>query len=79
MGWLGNKLGYPLPAKVGTKELLLIGLIAGICLTVALFVAGEAFTEPVIQGAAKMGALLSAGCAIAAIIAQRLMKVRRMP
>lgn len=78
MGWLGKKLGYPLPAKVGIKELLLVGLIAGIGLTVALFVAGEAFTDPAIQGAAKMGALFSAGCAIVAIIAGRLLKVQRM-
>ena len=78
MGWIGQRMGYPLPSKVGTKELALVGLIAGVGLTVALFVAGEAFTDPVIQGAAKMGALLSGGCAIFAIIAGRLMKVRRI-
>jgi Na+:H+ antiporter, NhaA family len=78
MGWLGQRLGYPLPAKVRTKELALVGLIAGIGLTVALFVAGEAFTEPVVQGAAKMGALCSAGCAVAAIVLGRLLKVRRI-
>jgi NhaA family Na+:H+ antiporter len=77
MGWLGRRLGYPLPAHVGKKELALVGLIAGIGLTVALFVAGEAFTEPVIQGAAKMGALLSAGCAPAAILLGRLLRIRR--
>lgn len=78
MGWIGQRLGYPLPSKVGMMELALVGLIAGIGLTVALFVAGEAFTDPAIQGAAKMGALLSAGCAIVAIIMGRLMKVRRI-
>jgi NhaA family Na+:H+ antiporter len=78
MGWLGKSLGYPLPAKVGTRELLLVGLIAGIGMTVALFVAGEAFTDPAIQGSAKMGALFSAGCAIAAVVAGRMMKVRRI-
>jgi NhaA family Na+:H+ antiporter len=78
MGWLGQKLGYPLPAKVGRTELVLVGLIAGIGMTVALFVAGEAFTDPVTQGAAKMGALLSAVCAIIAIIAGRLTNVRRI-
>lgn len=78
MGWLSQRLGYPLPSKVGMKELALIGLIAGIGLTVALFVAGEAFTDPINQGAAKMGALLSVGCAIVAIIAGRLMNVRRI-
>jgi NhaA family Na+:H+ antiporter len=78
MGWIGQKLGYPLPARMAKKELVLVGLIAGIGLTVALFVAGEAFTEPVTQAAAKMGALLSAGCALLAIVLGRLMKVRRI-
>ena len=78
MGWLGHLLGYPLPKRVGNKELVLVGLIAGIGLTVALFVAGEAFTEPTIQGAAKMGALLSAGCAVIAIVAGRLLRIRRI-
>jgi NhaA family Na+:H+ antiporter len=77
MGMLGKKLGYPLPSHVGKKELLLVGLIGGLGLTVALFVAGEAFTDPLIQGAAKMGALFSAGCGILAIVAGRLMRVRR--
>jgi len=78
MGWLGKLLGYPLPENVGGKELALVGLIAGVGLTVALFVAGEAFTDPVTQGAAKMGALLSGGCAVIAIVAGRLMKIKRM-
>jgi len=79
MGWLGQKLGYPLPARVRSKELVLVGLIAGIGMTVALFVAGEAFSQPEIQGAAKMGALLSAVCAVAAIVLGKTMNVRRMP
>jgi NhaA family Na+:H+ antiporter len=78
MGLIARLLGYPLPAKVGLKELALIGLIAGIGLTVAIFVAGEAFTDPVTQGAAKMGALLSGGCALLAIMAGRLLKIRRI-
>lgn len=79
MGRLGQRLGYPLPARVGTKELLLVGVIAGIGMTVALFVAGEAFSDPVIQGAAKMGALLSAVCAPLALALGRVMGIRRMP
>lgn len=78
MAKAGDLLGYPLPSKVGTKELALVGLIAGCGLTVALFVAGEAFTDPAIQGAAKMGALFSAFCGVAAIAAGRLMKIRRI-
>lgn len=78
MGWIGHRLGYSLPNKVRNKELALVGLIAGIGLTVALFVAGEAFPDPVTQGAAKMGALLSVTCAIVAIIAGRLLKLKRI-
>jgi Na+:H+ antiporter, NhaA family len=78
MGWLGRHMGYPLPEKVGGKELALVGLIAGIGLTVALFVSGEAFPDPGTQGAAKMGALLSGGCAIVAIVVGRLLKIRRI-
>ncbi|HZV81795.1 MAG TPA: Na+/H+ antiporter NhaA [Geobacteraceae bacterium] len=78
MGVVGKKLGYPLPSRVGGKELFLIGLIAGIGLTVALFVAGEAFTDPVIQGAAKMGALLSGGCGIAAFVLGRVLGIKRI-
>ena len=37
----------------------MVGFIASMGLTVALFVAGEAFTDPELQGEAKMGALLS--------------------
>ncbi|HSR35970.1 MAG TPA: Na+/H+ antiporter NhaA [Desulfurivibrionaceae bacterium] len=77
MGWLGTKLGYPLPHRIHTKELALIGLVAGIGMTVALFVAGEAYANPVVQGAAKMGALFSSGCALVALIIGRLLKVRR--
>lgn len=78
-GMAGGKLGYPLPAGVGRKELALVGAIAGIGLTVALFVAGEAFVDPITQGGAKMGALLSAVCALVAVVAGRRMKVARRP
>ncbi len=78
MGWLGKRLGYPLPHRMGGKELALVGLIAGIGLTVALFVAGEAFTDPLHQGAAKMGALMSAGCGLLALAAGRIFNVRRI-
>jgi NhaA family Na+:H+ antiporter len=68
MGSLGEKMGFPLPHGMKKKELLIVGIIAGFGFTVALFVAGEAFIDPVLQGAAKMGALLSAGVAIIALV-----------
>ena len=56
---LAIRLGFPLPKGMGTRELLATGFIAGIGFTVALFVAGEAFVDPVLAGGAKMGAMLS--------------------
>ncbi len=79
LGSLGEKIGFPLPKGTHKKELLLVGVIAGFGFTVALFVAGEAFTDPVLQGAAKMGAMLSAGVAIIALLLGRLLRIKRIP
>jgi NhaA family Na+:H+ antiporter len=76
-GLLGERLGFPLPRGVGRRELLVAGLVAGIGFTVALFVAGEAFIDPVLQGAAKMGAMLSCLAGLLAAGAARLLGVRR--
>lgn len=71
----GRMLGFPAPERLGGKELLLVGMIAGMGLTVSLFIAGEAFADPRIQGAAKMGALLSGAIAPVAIGLGYLLKV----
>jgi len=68
MGCLGKRLGFPLPEGMGYRELAVVGMIAGIGFTVSLFVAGEAFTDPLIQGAAKMGAILSILAAFIAVL-----------
>lgn len=73
---MGERLGFPLPRGIAGRELLLVGLIAGVGLTVALFVAGEAFSDPVVQGAAKMGALLSAVAGVGAIVIARMLRIR---
>jgi NhaA family Na+:H+ antiporter len=78
LGMLAVGLGFPLPANVHKKELLVVGIIAGIGFTVALFVAGEAFTDPVLQGAAKMGAMLSCGAALLAMIVAKLFKIKKI-
>ena len=76
-GMLGNVLGSKLPDGMNVKTLALAGLIAGLGLTVALFVSGEAYTDPGLQGAAKMGALLSAIAAPLAIILGIVLKVQK--
>jgi len=78
LGMLAVRLGFPLPENVQKKELLVVGIIAGIGFTVALFVAGEAFTDPVLQGAAKMGAMFSCVAAVLAMIVGKLFKVKNI-
>jgi len=74
-GLLARRLGFPLPQGMGTRALFVVGLTAALGLTVALFVANVAFADPALQGAAKMGALLSAVVAPVAIMAARLLGV----
>lgn len=74
--WVGDRLGFRMPAGMNAASLLLVGLTASLGLTVALFVAGVAFTEPGMQGAAKMGALLSVVVAPVVIVLARLARVR---
>jgi NhaA family Na+:H+ antiporter len=75
LGVLGEMLGFPLPHGMGKRDLLVAGLIAGIGFTVALFIAGEAFTDPAVQAAAKMGAMLSIGIFFLALTAARLLGI----
>lgn len=51
--------GWNIPKKISNVELLLIGMVAGIGLTVSLFVADIAYDDVLLKNAAKMGALLS--------------------
>jgi NhaA family Na+:H+ antiporter len=73
---LGTKLGFPLPARVGTRELVLVGSLAGIGLTVALFMAGEAFTHVQLEQQAKMGAALSFFLGLLSLLLARALGVR---
>ncbi len=76
-GRIAELIGFPLPDGMSRAHLATAGLIAGLGLTVALFVAGVAFVDPTIQGAAKMGALLSAVVFILAPILAKIMGVKR--
>ncbi len=57
--WIATLLKFGLPEGMHTKDVLMAGVIAGMGLTVALFVAGSAYTDLTIMGAAKMGALFT--------------------
>lgn len=79
MGWLAARpLGLGLPDGMRLADLPVVGCVAAIGFTVALFVAGVAFPPGTEQDAAKMGALFSFGCAAIAIIVGRLMAVEKV-
>lgn len=76
-GFLATKLGFSLPHGMKRRELLTAGLIAGTGFTVALFVAGEAFTDPIIRGAAKMGALFSLVAALFGLASGKILGIKK--
>ncbi|SMB88149.1 sodium/proton antiporter, NhaA family [Desulfonispora thiosulfatigenes DSM 11270] len=78
MANIGKMLGFPLPDGMGQKELITVGVVAAMGLTVALFVSGAAFVDPVIQGAAKMGALFSGFVAILAVIVGKVFNIKKI-
>ena len=71
-----QRVGFPLPRGMAPKHLIVAGLISGIGLTVALFVAGKAFAGPPFQDPAKMGAVLSIFVGLLALAAGALAKVK---
>jgi NhaA family Na+:H+ antiporter len=77
LGLIAAKLGFPLPDRMGVPELVMAGFVAALGLTVALFVAGAAFTDPTLLGQAKMGALFSGFVGLAAILLGRALGMGR--
>jgi NhaA family Na+:H+ antiporter len=72
MSAAAEKMGMPLPTGMGIRHLFVASIVAGLGLTVALFVAGEAFpADSGYQGPAKMGAVFSAAAALLAFIAAK--------
>ena len=79
LGIIAMKLGFPLPDRMGLRELMMAGFVEALGLTVALFVAGAAFIDPVLLGQAKMGALFSGFVGLVAILLGRLLGFGRDP
>ena len=66
VAWLGRAAGAALPHGVTWRDLVVVGCVAGIGFTVALFFCTAAFPAGDAQNQAKMGALLSLGAALVA-------------
>jgi NhaA family Na+:H+ antiporter len=74
-GLLARQLGFPLPDRMGLRELAMAGYVAALGLTVALFVASAAFVDPVLLGQGKMGALFSAFVGMSAVVVGRMLRM----
>ncbi len=64
VSWLVVRAGIAsLPAGITTRHLLVLGMVAGIGFTMALFIAQLAFVDPRLLAAAKLGVLAASLCA----------------
>ena len=78
-GWFAaSKLRLGLPKGMNLADLFVVGCIAAIGFTVALFVAEVAFPPGPVEDAAKMGALFSFSAAILSLAAARFFKVSKV-
>ena len=76
--WAAERLGFPLPEGMSLRHLPVIGIIAGLGLTVALFVAGKAFPDgSAFEEPGKMGAVFSIGAALVAYVMGKALHVRQ--
>ena len=72
-----SKLGFPLPEGMGVRHLMVAGMIAGLGLTVALFVANKAYYGTDFLDPGKMGAVFSIVVAGLSFVFARAIGIRR--
>lgn len=77
--WAASLVGFPLPTGMAIKHLLIASMIAGLGLTVALFVAGKAFAGTDFEEPAKMGAVLSVLVVVLVFGLGGILKVKDQP
>ena len=64
VSWLVVRLGIGvLPTGLSSRHLVVLGVVAGVGFTMAIFVAQLAFTDPSLLAAAKLGVLIASGAA----------------
>ncbi|MFM2423965.1 MAG: hypothetical protein RLZZ70_354 [Candidatus Parcubacteria bacterium] len=76
LGYLGA-LFFGLPTGMTKRHLLVLGSVAGIGFTVALFVSGVALPSGPLQDGAKLGALLSLFSAIPAFLLAKILHIKK--
>ena len=76
--YFAHKIGLRLPSNVNYKILLLASMIAGIGLTVAIFMSTVAYIDIAIQNSAKLGALFSVFIGLFAFILSKILKIKKM-
>lgn len=78
--WVAVRLGVAaLPTGVTWKHLLLLGVVAGIGFTMALFIAQLAFANANLLEAAKLGILIASGVAGISGLALGVLSLRKRP
>lgn len=78
MAYLGVKCSFPLPERMNYRHLAIVSIISGIGFTVSLFIADQAFVDSRLQQEAKAGALFSVGIALVAIVAGRMLGIKKV-
>ena len=73
-----SMVGFSLPEGMDIRSLLVASLIAGLGLTVALFVAGEAYQDIALTSSAKMGAVFSASIALLAFWSGKFLRIKKI-
>ncbi len=74
---IGQLFGLSLPPDMNNRHLLVLGSLAGIGFTVSLLFADCSFAPGLLQDAAKMGALLSLGAIVVALLLAKLLGIRK--
>ena len=74
-----SRAGFPLPEGMGLRHLMVAGMIAGLGLTVALFVANKAYYGTDFLDPGKMGAVFSIVVAGLSFVFARVIGIRRDP
>lgn len=76
---VARKLGLRLPNAIEKKDVLMLSVIAGIGLTVSLFIASVAFLgNEALTDAAKMGALASGLVAFLSLVLGKILKIKKI-